>query len=139
MISGHPIHVLLVDDDDTLRCKLASKLQEHGFVVHTLENAFLACSYLHEASVKPDLIIMDLNMPEMTGVEFCSYKAEQPCIQNIPLILMTANHAFAEEFCQGQTVLHKPFACSTLLETISDKITAADSPPHPQHPNQNPL
>lgn len=85
---NHSSKVLIVDDDivacETLASLLTSDYYEL-FISHSGKEA------LEQAEiVKPDLILLDLMMPEMDGFEVCQRIRENPRISNIPIIMVTA-------------------------------------------------
>jgi len=63
--------ILVVDDDESVREVFALMLREEGYEVATAENGFDALLKLKDVVI-PDVIISDLNMPEMSGFEFLS-------------------------------------------------------------------
>ncbi len=68
---GHK-HVLIVDDDEEVRALASEMLQALNYQVTEANNGKQALHLLKEASCKPDLIITDLIMPEMDGIEFAN-------------------------------------------------------------------
>lgn len=62
--------ILVVDDDPNVRTTVGMLLGAEGYEIATAENGFDAL--LHMKSVVPDLVISDLNMPQMSGFEFLS-------------------------------------------------------------------
>jgi CheY-like chemotaxis protein len=72
-MSGPVKHrILVVDDDESVRDVFTLMLREKGYEVATAENGFDALLKLKEVVI-PDVIISDLNMPEMSGFEFLSH------------------------------------------------------------------
>src|ERR1051326_5132461 len=71
MFSPLKRHILVVDDDESVREVFSVMLREKGYEVATAENGFDALLKL-KGVVIPDVIISDLNMPEMSGFEFLS-------------------------------------------------------------------
>jgi CheY-like chemotaxis protein len=71
MFSPSKRHILVVDDDENVREVFSVMLREKGYEVATAENGFDALLKL-KGVVIPDVIISDLNMPEMSGFEFLS-------------------------------------------------------------------
>lgn len=118
-------HILVVDDDARLRSLLLRYLQEEGFVVSTVASA-------NEAEIAlelftPDIMVLDVMMPEVTGFEFLS---RQP--QTIPTLFLSAM-GDPEHRIQGlekgaQDYLAKPFDPRELLLRIQT-ILARASPP----------
>jgi two-component system response regulator (stage 0 sporulation protein F) len=60
--------ILLVDDEENTRIALSRLLSREGYIVDTVANGFEALNYLREHDVS--LIVTDINMPEMNGIEF---------------------------------------------------------------------
>jgi len=67
-VSKSAKRILLVDDEENARIALAKLLTKGGYIVATVANGFEALNYLREQDV--NLIITDINMPEMDGIEF---------------------------------------------------------------------
>jgi CheY-like chemotaxis protein len=63
-------HLLVVDDDESVREVFTLLLEKEGYVVTTANNGFDALLKLKK--IAPEVIISDLNMPEMSGFEFLS-------------------------------------------------------------------
>jgi len=60
--------ILLVDDEENTRMALSRLLTREGYIVDTVANGFEALNHLREHDV--NLIVTDINMPEMNGIEF---------------------------------------------------------------------
>jgi len=60
--------ILLVDDEENTRIALSRLLTREGYIVDTVANGFEALNHLREHDV--NLIVTDINMPEMNGIEF---------------------------------------------------------------------
>ena len=87
--------VLIVDDYESFRDMLAITLQEAGYSdVLTADSAIVAFEMLgiddpNSDVSQIDLILMDINMPEIDGVEACSRLKEHPRLKDIPIIMIT--------------------------------------------------
>ncbi len=80
---------ILVIDDTTTNLKLVSDfLRESGFEVRVAKSGFQALQILE--TIKPDLILLDVMMPEMDGFETCCCLKDSPQTRDIPVIFMTA-------------------------------------------------
>ena len=82
--------ILLVDDDPTTRKVYELVLSKAGFVVHTAGNGQQALEML-EPGHRYDLVISDLNMPEMDGNELVSQMRAMPRLAMLPLLMLTAS------------------------------------------------
>ena len=80
--------VLLVDDDDFGRKVMCESLVQNGWDVTEAENGRVALLCLAQA--KPNLIILDLMMPEMDGFEFLEELRKNPGWRDIPVVVVTA-------------------------------------------------
>ncbi len=78
------------------------------------------------AKQKPDLLIVDIMMPEMSGLEVVSTLRSAPATQDLPIIILTAKGqaqdvAIAQEMW-GATVVAKPFAPQQLRQLVSSTL-----------------
>jgi GAF domain-containing protein/CheY-like chemotaxis protein len=81
-------HALLVDDDEVVRRGVRQALEPTGWKVSEAENGQVAVQSLIAA--RPDVIILDLMMPEMDGFEFLNELRGRPDWQDIPVVVITA-------------------------------------------------
>jgi pilus assembly protein CpaE len=80
--------VLLVDDDEMLRQMMSALLSRHGFNVLVAESGIKALESLK--TILPDIILMDVMMPEMDGFTACRKIRADTSIGYIPIIMLTA-------------------------------------------------
>jgi two-component system chemotaxis response regulator CheY len=111
---------LSVDDSTTIRKIISIALKGSGHTIVEAENGKVALEALKTS--KPDCIILDINMPEMNGIEFLKAKKTDPGISKIPVIVLTTQDEEAlkkEALSLGANAfLAKPFQQETLLATI---------------------
>lgn len=79
--------ILLVDDDLLLVRMYQRKLENDGYIVTTASNGIDALQKLFEFS--PDLILLDIMMPKMNGLEVLTKIKENPQTKDIPVIMLT--------------------------------------------------
>ena len=79
-------HILLVDDDAQIRTSLSEALEDFGFLVDLAESAEEALSKI--ASSKPDIVLSDIRMPGMDGIELLKLLRERT--PDVDVVLMTA-------------------------------------------------
>jgi two-component system response regulator (stage 0 sporulation protein F) len=109
--------ILLVDDDPGIRKILFRLLVEEHFRVLTAANGFEALDVAH--GDKPDLVLLDLNMPGKDGWEtFAQLSAENPLL---PIILITArpNQFFTALSAGVGALMEKPLDFVKLFQTIN--------------------
>ena len=88
-------HALLVDDDDIVRKGMLQALERDGWRVGQAANGKEALEYL--AGNQPDVIVLDLMMPEMDGFEFIDQMRRRPEWREIPVLVATAKDLTAED------------------------------------------
>lgn len=92
---GDARQVLVVEDDTATRAVLRRMLGQEGWLVDEAENGNVALARL--AGRTPDLILLDLMMPEMDGFEFLDALRGVPAWQRIPVVVLTAKDLSVEE------------------------------------------
>jgi signal transduction histidine kinase/DNA-binding response OmpR family regulator len=90
-----PRPVLVVEDDPATREVVRRVLERDGWIVSEAENGRVALESLAHAA--PDLIILDLMMPEMDGFQFVSELRRSEAGRRIPVVVMTAKEITAED------------------------------------------
>ncbi len=95
MISNSNIKILLVDDEQDILEIVGYNLKQEGYSVFTAENGVQAIEKAKE--VKPDLIILDVMMPEMDGIEACEQIRALPELKNTIITFFTAR---SEDYSQ---------------------------------------
>lgn len=90
--SEHPagIRILVVDDSISVRLMLQDGLSREGFRVMTAENGKIALERIRSAL--PDLILSDVYMPEMSGLELCETLHGNPMYADIPFVVMSTEN-----------------------------------------------
>ncbi len=86
--------VLLVEDDtiDAMTVRRAFKdLKVTNPLVHTLNGEEALAFLRNEANDRPCLILLDLNMPKMNGIEFLAVAKADPALKNIPVVVLTTS------------------------------------------------
>ena len=114
---------ILVVDDLKLTLEIAtSALINSGAHIMTANNGAEALSRVKKE--RPDLVLMDLFMPEMNGDECCKLIKEDPSISHIPIVLMSSAARLSGldqatiSLCAG--TLRKPFSKSEFLEKVQE-------------------
>jgi two-component system chemotaxis response regulator CheY len=80
--------ILIVDDSSTMLMSLQNSLEIAGFSVLSAGDGAVALKKL-EGGAKPDLIITDINMPNMGGIEFIGKARSLPGFRFIPILALT--------------------------------------------------
>jgi len=114
--------ILTVDDDFNITRLLKFKLNKEGFDVFEAHNGEEALKTA--TSLKPDLILLDIMMPKMTGWEVNKKLREDSKLKNIPVIMVTAVSQLNEQLkslkAEGvRDYITKPFNFSELINTVN--------------------
>ena len=106
------LRILVVDDDATIREMLREVLVERrAYIVEEASNGIEACIRL--GSHRPDLLVMDLFMPEMNGIEVCRVIKNDPVLSDMKIMMITGHegHPLLAEISEFGfiDILYKPF------------------------------
>jgi len=112
--------ILIADDERDIRDLVAFALRFAGYEVLTTSNGEEAVRAVLEEA--PDLILLDVRMPRMTGYEACRQIKEQPGAQDIPIVFLSAKGQEAEVNAGLQLgaveYIVKPFSPDDLLTRV---------------------
>jgi CheY-like chemotaxis protein len=111
-------NILVVDDDADLRQTLQILLNDSGYQVTAAASGQAALEQL-TAGARPDLILLDLMMPDMNGWQFLERAQADAMLAAIPVVIMTARKAPDLLPIPPGEVLRKPFDYRQLLTTIA--------------------
>jgi len=112
---GHR-RILVVEDDADLRASVAQTLQEEGYEVDVARNGRDALEALTRSA--PDLVLLDLMMPVMSGWEFRERQRNHPQYGHIPVVVMTATSTLEAAAIDATDLLPKPLALEELLSVV---------------------
>jgi two-component system response regulator MprA len=116
--------VLIVDDDADLRETLQLLLDDNGYRVMAVASGRIALDQLR-AGVRPNLILLDLMMPEMNGWQFLERAHAESILGSTPVVIMTARRGGDLMPAPSRRVLHKPFDSGELLRTVATYAPAS--------------
>jgi len=84
------VSILIIDDEEDIRELLKYNLKKEGYVVQTAENGEVGISLMKE--MHPDLILLDVMMPGMDGIEVCEYIRQLPGYEKTLICFLTARN-----------------------------------------------
>src|SRR5215475_11684552 len=87
--SSEPGHMLVVDDNRMNRVFLTHALEQNGHHVFQAENGKIAVEILHQEAI--DVILLDIDMPEMNGFEVLAALLEDNDLRDLPVIMTSAS------------------------------------------------
>jgi two-component system, OmpR family, KDP operon response regulator KdpE len=116
--------ILVVDDDSQIRRVMRASLSSHGYTIIEARNGEEAFSKVRAEHL--DLIILDLNMPDMDGIEVCR---EIRAVSNLPIIMLTVRSAEKDKVraldAGADDYVVKPFGIDELLARIRAALRRA--------------
>jgi DNA-binding response OmpR family regulator len=112
------VRILIVDDDPTIRSVLEALLEDEGFMPITAANGQEAVTIVRDDP--PALVLMDLMMPVMNGVEAARTLKSEPETANVPIIAMSAGFILRESIDDllADSIISKPFDLDALIANI---------------------
>ncbi|MGZ8709428.1 MAG: response regulator [Thermoanaerobaculia bacterium] len=127
MIDHHPSRILIAEDDPNIRRMLVVSLGREGYRTAEACNGREALLAMRAGQV--DLVILDLVMPEVTGLEVLAERAGEAQLRRIPVIIITANRGdsvpavLTDGIC---ALLPKPFNLETLHALVTSCLDQVD-------------
>jgi twitching motility two-component system response regulator PilG len=126
--SAAGVTVLLVDDSKSIRHSTEILLNESGLSVASAADGFEALCKL--ATVKPDIILMDIMMPRLDGLQTCALIKHHSQFNKIPIVLMSGSDSLSDqvkaELVGAQRYIIKPFSRNDLLKTLRELLPALE-------------
>jgi len=116
---------VVVDDDEAIGLAIRDLLEPEGIAVDVLGDAQAALPELLRAA--PDLVILDVNMPGMSGWELCAILRRQSATRTIPILFLTGRLEIKDRITAmqfgGSDYLAKPFGADELRRKVQDLLT----------------
>ena len=117
--------ILVVDDSPTMRGMVSHALNEAGFETKEAENgkdALIKLTTMEVGGAKPDVIVTDVNMPEMDGIELVREIRKLSAFKHVPVLVLTTDNTDEKKEvgrAAGATGwLVKPFDSELILKVI---------------------
>jgi DNA-binding response OmpR family regulator len=112
--------ILIVEDEESLLKLESILLTSKGFEVKGVSNGQAALDAIDEE--QPDLVLLDIMLPEIDGFEVCRRIKSDPATRHLPVIMLTAKKS-REDMARGEKVgadwyITKPFKSAMVIETI---------------------
>ena len=116
--------ILIVDDERPVRQFLVAAFQEEGHQVLEASHGRDALRVVATNSARPDLVISDVMMPLVGGVELCRTLKADPSTADIPIVLMSAAYPRASASAGADALIGKPFDLD-MLEALVYRLLSA--------------
>jgi response regulator RpfG family c-di-GMP phosphodiesterase len=134
-----PLSILVVDDDPNLRALLRTSFEAAHIQVDEAESAFTAARKIEARH--PDVVVLDVAMPVVDGLEFCRSLKDDPFTREIPVALLTGDDLPAGAVAEAGADAHlrKPFsplALLSIVERLAARATLEAPKPATAHGEQ---
>jgi len=124
--NGKMSTILVVDDDDSIRSLLEQELSEAGYLIEQATNGKQALECIRKN--RPDLIILDVMMPEMNGFDVAAILKNDPQTMDIPIIILSIVQDKARGFRIGvDRYLTKPIDTAQLFTEVGNLLEQGKS------------
>ncbi|MCH9056891.1 response regulator [Parathermosynechococcus lividus] len=121
--------VLVVEDSRAHQTMIVSILEKLGHEAHLAESAEKALEWLANHQ-PPDLIILDIVMPGVNGLELCREVRANPDLKHVPIVFCSSKDQDFDRFWAlrqgGNAYLTKPFEPEDLIQTIREYLNPAE-------------
>ncbi len=123
-------HILVVDDEPEIVKMVAKIMEARGHRVSTARDGQEALDAV--AKERPELLILDLNLPKITGFDVCKKLKGDPETKHIPVVMLTAAYVTVEDAARGigdgaDEYVVKPFLREVLVHNVERLLTAKAS------------
>lgn len=126
--------ILVVDDDENVRLLVKVLLSRRGYEVETAPGGMAGLAALSLSD--PDLVLLDISMPDMDGLSFLEKRAQATQIRDIPVIVLSGRNSEADVAAAmtlgASNYVAKPFHQERLLEDIA-RCLPQPAGPMPSH------
>lgn len=126
-------YIISVDDEEDVTDLIAFNLRRENFEVATAADGRTALDLI--ARRRPNLLLLDLMLPDIDGFAICEILRRKPCTANLPIVILSAwsepdsRHLGLE--LGAIDFLKKPFSPRALTQRVKELLTAHHSTPPP--------
>ena len=125
--------VLVVDDESDVTELLQYRLEQEGYRVATLNDPLGFVVKVRE--FEPDLMLLDIMMPELSGIQLCRIARADPTMKHVPIIFLSARGEVEDRIkgleAGAEDYVSKPFNTNELMLRISKMLKRSGAPSEP--------
>jgi CheY-like chemotaxis protein len=126
--------IFLVEDDPVVVKVYGAKFEREGFHIEVAKDGLVAMKML--AAVRPDVVVLDLMMPKLNGVDVLKYIRSIPALKATPVIILSNVHKTslaqtAAEFGVEKALLKSSCTPGQLIDVINDLLNGTEAEPNP--------
>ena len=125
--------ILVVEDDPDFQQMLQLALEQAGHLVQPAQSGQAALRWLREPTARPDLVMLDINLPDkdIDGLALCKALKKDAATKKIPVLILTGHvdneKRLEAQLCGADLVLSKPISIATLQEAVAKLLAAPKS------------
>ncbi len=123
--------ILVVEDNDDISLLLSLVLESAGYQVKAISNGKNALETV--AQIRPNLILMDIMMPEVSGLEVSREIKAKPNYQSLPILLVSAVDRLQEkqfDDSKADGIIYKPFDLNYLVYRVDELTNVRQAVPN---------
>lgn len=117
--------ILVVDDSKSQQRLASGLLKSTGAEISIVDNGESALQWLKDHG-QPDVILMDIVMPDMSGLDVCRYIRKEMNLKTVPIIFVSTKDQEFDKFWAlrqgGNAYLTKPYSPTDLINTVKDYL-----------------
>ena len=134
-----PADILLVDDNPTNLDVLARVLKRHNHRVRTVTSGAMALEAVRRQP--PEVVLMDVSMPDMDGYQTCTLMREDPAMTAVPVLFISAMDGPLDKVkafqSGGRDYVTKPFSSEEVLARVEHQVNLGRMQKHLEQQNQS--
>jgi DNA-binding response OmpR family regulator len=132
MTENHKKRILIVEDDQDMNELITAVLSEAGYETHSVYTGEHGIEKAHQ--IKPDLVLLDIMLPAMDGIEVCRSIASHTETKGIPIIMLTIKKELSVKLASyiagARRFITKPFGVEELLGEVKKTLRSPVLPNH---------
>jgi len=115
-------NILIIEDEKDIAENLAYNLRRKGFVVRLADSGELGLQFALDETHPPALILLDVMLPGMSGLELCRRLRREPLTRSTPIIMLSAKASKTDEIAGLETgadaYIKKPFSVKEIIAQL---------------------
>jgi two-component system phosphate regulon response regulator PhoB len=128
-MNASPKKIVIVEDEPSVADVLGEMMRLSGYQVVKIHSSTSAMSVIR--TELPDAILLDMMMPDISGIEVLRFMRREPSLKHIPVVIVSAR-SMPSDIQAGMEAgasayLPKPVGLTELLETVAEVIRAAEN------------
>jgi two-component system, OmpR family, alkaline phosphatase synthesis response regulator PhoP len=133
-------HILIIEDEPDIAESLRYNFEREGYKVLVAESGEKGLRFSLDEHTSPDLIVLDLMLPGMNGLELCRRLRREPATRKTPIIMLTAKVTEADKITGlemgADDYIVKPFSVKEVVARVRAVLRRTDSGSIPRYEDE---